>query len=497
MAKKSQSNISAVRIATEKQLRYNPLRGLSPQKLVTALENFEAGYIADLARLFDMMRRRDDMISAALDKRKKSVAGLDWTITGQGEDEKKSALHQEALEEFFNHITVDSVNVPERVGGVELLVEQMLSAIEMQYSVHEVVWHPTLSRITAEFHFVPLWYFENTTGRLRFKRNSFETFGEDMVPGEWVTVATEYPLLEPASSAFIFKRMAMGDWSIFSRRFGSGTAAYKTSATKGSPEWREANDVVANFSNNIGFVLSKEDEFDLIQASATGLPFPALIERMDRALAVIFRGSDLATLSSKNGTGASLQADEAALLENSDCALIESAIEKKISTPLLQMMFGRDVVPAAYFQFTRRDRTDKEAFLKLVRSATELGCAPKRAFVFETLGWAQPESGDDITALGANAPAPAASLSNEDTSPAPDIIALAKARGADIAAVVSELERIAAESPNPADWLSAMEILSNDLPLYLKGGKNEAAALSQFMSRAAKLGIKTKNENEK
>ena len=46
------------------------------------LENFALGWLADAARLFDALERRDDIISAVSNKRRKSVSRLNWNIDG-------------------------------------------------------------------------------------------------------------------------------------------------------------------------------------------------------------------------------------------------------------------------------------------------------------------------------------------------------------------------------------------------------------------------------
>ena len=74
-------------------------------------------------------------------------------------------------------------------GGFRLLVEQMMGAQGDRYACHEIVWQPTIDaitgepRLTAEFNFVPPWFFEATTGRLRFIQHYFGTvFGNERRP---------------------------------------------------------------------------------------------------------------------------------------------------------------------------------------------------------------------------------------------------------------------------------------------------------------------------
>jgi hypothetical protein len=73
---------------------------------------------------------------------------------------------------------------------------------------------------------------------------------------------------------------------------------------------------------------------------------------MERAIVALCRGSDLGTLSSQNGSGASLQSDETSILEEDDCELIGETLNRQLLMPALRWKFGADVQPKVKIQIT-------------------------------------------------------------------------------------------------------------------------------------------------
>src|SRR5471030_2291960 len=91
------------RIASDRRLRFNPIRHLTPESLARSLEAFQLGYLRPAALLWDAMERRDDVLQGVSAKRKKSVARLDWEIVTL--DESPDAQRdRRALEYFYQNL---------------------------------------------------------------------------------------------------------------------------------------------------------------------------------------------------------------------------------------------------------------------------------------------------------------------------------------------------------------------------------------------------------
>ena len=485
-----------VRIRDEARMRYNPLKNLTPQRITAAMDNFNCGYLSDAAKIYAAIRSRDAVVQACVQKRKRATSRLAWTIVEMGEDEAASKEHAAFLEDFYNNIKVTSAEDANKRGSMSMLVENILSALENKYAVSEVIWNTSRApSLSAEVRHVPLWFFENTQGYLRFKKSSFDNEGEDLEPNGWMVSVYDSPLMEATAVCYIVKRFAQADWAAYSSRFGMPTPVYAANAKPNTPEWESAEHTLANLVNGCGMVIAAGENFDLKQPAGTGEPFKTLSDAMDRYIALIWRGSDLSTLSADNAAGASLQAEESEILEDSDCALVEETLAHYLSLPALEWKFGRGVKPAAYLQLTRKNRKDKLNQIAVYKGAAELGCNVAKRELYEALELREPEPGEETVELsvpqaaaGAEAQGAelsafgnSAELSEADLSKMLD--GLATAKGKDIEPLrrrLAELERIT----DAGEYAAALEKLNGDI-LGLIGGENEAEELQKILKREA------------
>ena len=400
--------IAAATVVWVKRSRYNPLRQLTPEYLSRVIDYWNNGYLRDFSLMADAIKRRDPVINVSLRKREKGVArhGFEVLLREglEGAQKARAEQHQEILNYFFNNLTVTHVLEQDVNGGFRLLVEQMMSAIGERYAVHEIVWKPTVDpitnqpRLTAQLIFVPVWFFEATTGKLRFIRQYIgSVMGEEMVDDQWLVTVGD-GLMEPLSVAYLFKHAALEAWTAFGERFGTPGIQGKTAAAKDSPAWNDFADAVARFGQEWATITSQDATIELIEAkgSAGTLPFPELIEKMDKAIATICRGADLSTMSSGRGMmgrGASLQGDETELLEEDDAMLISESL-KKISRLVIKQQLGDDE-PLAYLQIMipeKKNSADIIAKLSfLVGSGVEVGADYAR----KELGVPPPAPGEE------------------------------------------------------------------------------------------------------
>lgn len=230
-------HIGIVRIRDEARLRYNPLKNLTPQKITAAMDAFNYGYLSEAARIYDAIRRRDAVVQACVQKRKRATSRLAWTIVEMGNDEASSKEHAAFLEDFYNNIKVTSAADANKRGSMSMLVENILSALENKYAVSEIIWDTSRApSLSAEVRHVPLWFFENTQGYLRFKKSSYDTEGVDLEKNGWMVSVYDSPLMEATAVCYVVKRFAQGDWAAYSNRFGMPTPVYNSTATRNTPE---------------------------------------------------------------------------------------------------------------------------------------------------------------------------------------------------------------------------------------------------------------------
>ena len=248
-----------------------------------------------------------------------------------------------------------------------------MDAVGKYYAVHEIVWQPaSLSDgsnvLTAELRFVPLWFFENRSGRLQFLKLPLGgANGEPLEPGGWMITKGD-GIMEACSIAYMFKNMPLKDWVAYSDKYGTPGVLGQTNAAKGSEAGEALKAAVAAFGQNWSGVVYGADgtikePISLITARGEGtLPFPSLVERMDRAMASLWRGSDLSTLSADN-KGASVQQGESEILLADDAAMVSETLNLYIDRWVIWQKFG--AVPLAYSTIVVPETESVELDLKI------------------------------------------------------------------------------------------------------------------------------------
>jgi phage gp29-like protein len=361
--------LPAERVRRHLAARFNPLRGLTPERLTAALDSFKRGQLRSLAFIMESLEERDDVISGVVGKTRQAVArqGYEILLHPSATGSARLAEEQKAvLEDFYANLETTHALATDECGGVPLLVRQMMDAVGKRYAAHQVQWLPEGGALRARLWFTPLYFFEATTGALRFVRDERHlTTGDPLPPGEWL-LTTGPGLMIPTAVAWMYKHLPLQDWLAFCGKFGLPGVVASTSAQPGTPEWDANVQAVAGLANDWAAVFHESSQVHLLEARGAGqLPFAPLVERMDRAIIALWRGSDLGTLSGQDQNGASLQREESEILQNDFAALISETLNKQLTRWVLEWHFGPDTPQLAYFQLKTAPRQTTELDLRV------------------------------------------------------------------------------------------------------------------------------------
>jgi phage gp29-like protein len=416
---KTVSQISEIRVKNSMRARFNPIKTLTPDSLSQMLDAFSAGYLKSAALTWDAIERRDDVIQGVASKRKKSISRLNWEILSA--DSSSLASEQKyVLEYFYNNLSATSACDGNENGGISLLVRQMMDAVGKKYAVHEVVFEPReiqkdgthlhspehLSStrpantapsmlLTATFRFVPLWFFENRDGKLKFLPDEGATSGIPLESGSWL-VTTGDGIMEACSIAYLFKHLPLRDWLVYCERNGMPGVKGVTDAAPNTEQWEAARNAVEDFGAEFSALMSKGTTIEAIDLSTRGeLPYPRLVDRMDRAIAALWRGSDLATMSRESGVGASMQADESAILEEADAAMISESLNSQVDKFVLKYIFG-DAPAKAYIKFVPNAKHNVSQELNVYRELHRMGVPLSMSDVREKFNLQTPSDGEPM-----------------------------------------------------------------------------------------------------
>ncbi len=351
------------------------LRNLKPESLSRAIEAFEAGRLGGAARIFEAIASRDDLISGLFLKRRKCVARLDGEVV-ELNDSKAAKEHAKVLRDFYASIEVENLYDKNERGGLRLLIMQMMSAVGMKYCAHKVKFMRTGSSLSAKFTHYPLWMFENTSGKLRLlEREGQIADGTELNENEWL-ITTSDGLMIPSAIAYIFKHLTLRDWLIYCERNGMPGVKAKTDAYPGSEQWEAACKAASDFGAEFHAVFSQGTDIEAIDLSSRGtLPYPQLVERMDRMLCSLWRGGDLATMGGTNEMGSTSQWYESTLIEEDDAENISQTLNMQIDKTVIELAFGK-TTPLAKFVLRLPDYETHLAELSVVERLTKIGLKP-------------------------------------------------------------------------------------------------------------------------
>lgn len=373
----------AANILLQRRMRFNPLRTLDPSILSLGLDQFDMGILRPAAMLWDAMCKRDDTLITVKPQLENSIASKAWGVfKKKGADETEAARHAATLQYFYEHVRATDAFDRNEHGGKERLIAQMMRADSFQYAVHHFIWKPRPGQtvevegaepapvIAAELEYVPLWYFENTTGTLRFLPfGGFGVIGDEIdFENEWM-VTCGRGLMFAASICYVFKRLSFQDWTTFNERYAQNKIVGMTRAAKDSAQGQALLQVLGDFNGDQAIAFfecgnTEEPPIQLLGPTGTAAVdiWEKFLERQDRKVASMFRGNDLSMMSragkGERPSGASLQADEGDAMETGCCRMIAGALHDGIDRKIIRFCYGEDVEPLAYFGLPEKDIDD-------------------------------------------------------------------------------------------------------------------------------------------
>ncbi len=356
---------------------FNPIRFLTtPQRLVQLLEEYASGRFADSTLAFQAMAERDDILKCVVPKRISAIARRTFEIVidkGAKEAglEDEALKHKQCLEYLYKNMRVTSALDGNQRGGFRLMVKQMMSATGLGYAAHEIIWKPESDgkepQITAQMKFVPLQFFENRTGNLRFLPQDGMMDGVPLEEGGWMVTCGD-ALMIACSILYIYKRLTWNQSNAYEERNAMPAFIYKTNAQPGTDEHEAAKDMAYKLSRNFAGVTNMTDVIEVLQLGATGtLPYPEKLEMINRALASLWMGADLSTISAVSGAGqgASLQQTQQDALEQDDGQNLSETLNEWVDRPALEWKFGKGVKPLAYVKIIVPNKVDFDQQIKI------------------------------------------------------------------------------------------------------------------------------------
>ncbi|MGZ0657089.1 phage portal protein family protein [Coraliomargarita sp. W4R72] len=490
LPKTNEGSVTAVRTRQEIQSRFNPIKNLTPARIVTLIEQFRRGEIRECAWTMEVMESQDDMLATVAPKRKKGLSRQDYNVAPVENWDSLGSKAQlkaqtEFLQEFYNNLQVTHALKRNIRGGVRKLIHQMADAIGKEYACHEIQWQPGRDgSLRATLTFVPLWFFEATTGELRFLETSGAQRGTALEPLRWMVTCGDGVMIA-SMVAYMFKHLPLKDLLVYSGRAGIPFVSKATDAQFGSAEWEGELESLKSIANEAAVLHSRGAELGINDLTVKGqLPMPILIERMDRALAMLWRGSDLSTMSGADRMGASLQQAESDILLEDDVDMVNETIDHHLTLPALRWKFGADVKQLAWFKLQSPDRLDEKAEQDKLNKAILAGVKVPVADYCERLSvpgaenhergayLVAPTSTEGTAALQSTLTSTMANAAPLDRDA---LLTLRTALAADFAEQIDHIDALR-DADTPEDYYAALQSLALSLDEHKFDPENSALA---------------------
>ena len=382
-----ESVVTPQRLWYYKLTRWNPIKQLKPETLAHYFDLFQQGYLRYFALMADAIEHRDPLLMSVIGKRKASVKRLQWEIIKRQDltpaEDAQADDQKEKLESFYNGAQATSAVDLNVRGGMPMLLDFALNALGHKYATFEVIWKPTPDGdLTAQFNFIPLWFFENRTGKLRFLTMDYSIDGTAMRDGSFVTF-TGQGLMEPCAVAYMFKSLAITQWMIYCEKTASMTVWGKTDAPTGSDYWNSFASTLNDIAPGMAIVSGLKDEIEKLSFAGTTAQdiYHAIVDYFDRCTSALWRGADLSTMSARSsssgsqggGQGASLQGKEEYYIQCSDAQAFSEVFNTQVDNLVLKWHFGEDVKPLCYFKLVVPPNVDAQADIAIINALLSWG----------------------------------------------------------------------------------------------------------------------------
>lgn len=383
---------------------YNPLVSLNAHTLQSALDSYLFGYLTPAAKLWDRIAKQHKTIRNVKAKREEAVA-LRSRVIERTNDSPEAFDQQAVLEHFYANARATHATKRSITGGFSKIAMHMMEAKSFGTAAHHLIWKPdssqpvtlpsgkTVPSLTATFEYVPMEFFEERTGELRFLGMTLGYTGAPLEDTAWMIAAEESPLMFAGSVLAYYDKLATADLINFSEKFGTPGLVVHTTAQRGTPEGDAAAALTKSLGSNYRGTQfgAAENKVEIVWpsggTSGSELPMHTITEDVKRDLASLWLGADLSTQSrggSEKSVGASVQQDGEERRERADCAWISETLNASIDPIVIRWYFG-DVPILARVCIDAPKNEDRTILANLTQEAVSMGAKVPIAPVMKRL----------------------------------------------------------------------------------------------------------------
>ena len=381
---------------------YNPLRGLSIQKMVSLLEAGERGQYADLQWCYYYMERSDPMIFSVLQRRRAALLDCDWDIRRVAAnesglrhagkrlriagpvDEVLAKEQEDCLREVYDRIE----NFDDAVSFLFTGVSRGFAHLEKNYGTNgEIV---RLEPVEQWF-----WLRDGMFANWEYNQNavSGRRRGVAIDPDNFLILETT-PLDRMLSLLYLRRVVSQRDWDAYLDVYGIPPVFLIGPPNAVGDKEKEYQAIAEElFSNGRGYLPNGSD-IKFVNGGGGRPPYRELLEYIDRQITLIGTGG-LLTMLTESGSGTlagGAHSDTFQQIARGDASTVSEIFQRGVDLPVLAANFpGQPVL--AFFQFAPTTLGAASAVAQDVAALAAAGFTVDPAQVSEKTGYREAGTG--------------------------------------------------------------------------------------------------------
>lgn len=385
--------------------------GLTPQRLAMILRGCDQGELHEFLTLAEEMEERDPHYLSVLGTRKRVISSLKPGVVPGGEDAKSKEIAEAVERDIAGH------------EGFPELVEDLLDALGKSFSVVELDWSYGRRWSFREFlHRDPRHFVFDTTGReIRLLDEAAPVAGLALEPGKFAVHRSRIKsgltyrggLARIVAFSWMCKQYTLKDWVAFVETYGLPLRLGRYGPEATVEDVRKLFQAVANIGTDAAAVLPKSMEIQFERGSVVqgDTLFETLARWCDEQVSKAVLGQTMTADSGSSEAQAKVHNEVRHDIAASDARAITGTINRDIVRPYVDLNFG---VPESYPRILLTIEEPEDATGK-VEGAVKLagiGVRFKAAELRRTLGYSDPEEGDEVVGGPVEAAAPPTPAAN-------------------------------------------------------------------------------------
>ena len=384
----------------------HPSRGLTPTKLAAILNDAELGNIVAQCELAEDMEEKDAHIFSELQKRKRAMLSVDWTIEPPKDASKAEKRDAEMITEWLE----DGDFLDDLILDMGDAITKGFSATEMKWQYEQKLWTPELEWRD------PAWFKTHTLYRNELRLRDHTPEGAALEPLNWIVhrhqaksgYVARTGLVRVLAWPFLFKNYSVRDLAEFLEIYGLPLrlGKYPTGATR--DEKSTLLRAVMSIGHNAGGIIPKGMEIEFKDAAkGSSDPYKTMITWAEQSQSKAILGGTLTSQADgKTSTNAlgNVHNEVRQELRDSDVKQIGRTLTSQLIMPFY-MLNGTSCTSEhrrLRFKFDTKDAEDLKSFSESVPKLVGMGMRISKQWAHEKTNIPEAKDDDDLLVVSNN-----------------------------------------------------------------------------------------------